>query len=173
MKDPQLDYSIFDIFNFERKPVGINYLLKEPEGITSMVGKLALCELFVRAQTSEPFYVSRENIQCGEQVVGMAGFPPVMHSGQLGPHFEMFKTTAANRRVYEYMPLLGKDTIKCILYAPIDNLPTDPDIMVITANTAQAEVILRVSKRASPRLENKALSPLSRGAQRGAPQSLE
>ncbi|MBN2076813.1 MAG: DUF169 domain-containing protein [Dehalococcoidales bacterium] len=145
MSDTQLDYSVFDKFNFERKPVGISYLLKEPDGIPQMDGKLALCELFARAQNSKPFYVSRENVQCGEQVVGMAGFPPVMHSGQLGPHFGMFKTTAANRRVYEYMPLLEKDTVKCILYAPFDNLPADPDIMVITAETAQAEVILRAS----------------------------
>jgi uncharacterized protein (DUF169 family) len=145
MSQTQQDYSIFEKFGFQRKPVGINYLLKEPDGIEQMNGKLALCELFKEAQTRDSFYVTRENIQCGEQVVGMAEFPPVMHSGQLGPHFGMFKTTAANRRVYEYMPLLDKGTVKCISYAPVDKLPYDPDILIITANTTQAEIILRAS----------------------------
>ncbi len=145
MSPTQQDYSIFDKFNFERKPVGINFLLKEPDGIPQLDGSFALCELFKEAQTRDPFYVTRENVQCGGLVVGMEQFPPVMYSGQLGPHFGMFKTPAANRRVYEYIPLMAKDSVKCISYAPVDKLPYDPDILIITANTAQAEIILRAS----------------------------
>ena len=78
MSKTEYDYSIFDKFNFERKPVGIKYLLNEPEGVPQFEGKLDLCELFKEAQEREPFYVTRENVQCGEQVVGMADFPPVI-----------------------------------------------------------------------------------------------
>ena len=145
MSPKQRDYSIFDRFNFERKPVGVKYLLKKPDGIEQLDKSLALCELFKEAQTSNPFYVTRENIQCGKQILGMADFPPIMHSGQLGPEFSMFKTPSANRRIYEYIPLLSKDSVKCITFSPVDQLPEDPDLLIVTANVTQAEILLRAS----------------------------
>jgi uncharacterized protein (DUF169 family) len=139
------DYSIFNKFNFERKPVGVSYSLKKPEGIPQLEKKLAICELFAEAQTSEPFYATQENVQCGTQVMGMEGFPPVMYSGLLGSEFSMFKTPSANRRIYDYVPVLPRDSVKYIVHSSIDQLTFDPDVLIITANTAQAEIILRAS----------------------------
>jgi hypothetical protein len=90
------DYSIFDKFKFERKPVGVRYSLDKPEGIAPTDKSLALCELFKEAQNNPPFYIAQENVQCGEQVLGMKDFPPVMYSGQLGPMFAMFKNPGAH-----------------------------------------------------------------------------
>jgi len=145
MNSKQRDYSIFNKFNFERKPVGVKYLLGEPDGIERLDKSLALCELFKEAQTSNTFYVTQEDIQCGQQILGMSDFPPIMHSGQLGPRFSMFKDPSANRRIYEYMPLLSKDSVKSIVFSPVDQLTSDPDLLIITANTAQAEILLRAS----------------------------
>lgn len=139
------DYSIFNKFNFERKPVGIKYSLKKPEGINLLGKSRGLCELFKEAQTSKPFYVARENIQCGEHVLGMEEFPPAMYSGQLGPMFSMFKNAGANRMIYDYVPILPKDSVKYIVCSPLDEMSFDPDVLVITAHTAQAEIILRAS----------------------------
>jgi len=141
----QRDYSIFNKFNFERKPVGVKYLLKRPDGIEYLDKNLALCELFKEAQTSNPFYVGRENIQCGKHILGMVDFPPIMYSGQLGPEFRMFKTPSVNRRIYEYTPLLSKDSVEYVVYSPVDQLSEDPDILIITANMTQAEILLRAS----------------------------
>ena len=145
MSPKQLDYSVLDRFNFERKPVGVKYLLKKPDGIEQLDKRLALCELFKEAQTSHPFYVTGENIQCGKQILGMADFPPIMHSGQLGSEFSMFKTPSANRRIYKYIPLLSKDSVKCITFSPVDQLPKDPDLLIVTATVTQAEILLRAS----------------------------
>jgi len=49
------DYSIFDRFNFERKPVGVSFSLKKPEGIRQLDKSLGVCEMFKEAQTSAPF----------------------------------------------------------------------------------------------------------------------
>jgi len=98
------DYSIFDNFKFERKPVGVRFSMERPRDISPTDKLLALCEAFKEAQTSNPFYITRENIQCGEQVAGFADYPPVMYSGQLGPIFSMFKNPGANRRIYDYVP---------------------------------------------------------------------
>jgi uncharacterized protein (DUF169 family) len=148
------DYSIFKRFEFERSPVGISYSLKKPQGIRQLDKSLAICEMFKEAQTSPPFCATLENVQCGTQVVGMEAFPPVMHSGQLGSEFSMFKTPSANRRVYDYMPILPKDTARYIIHASLDELTFDPDVLIVTANVAQAEVLLRASSYSDGRMWN-------------------
>jgi uncharacterized protein (DUF169 family) len=145
MSRKKRDYSIFEKFNFERKPIGVKFSLSKPEGIVQSDKSLAVCELFREAQTGKPFYVSQENIQCVEHVIGMLEFPPIMYSGQLGPEFSMFKNPGANRRVYDYMPILPKESVKYITHFPIEKMSEDPDVLVITANTTQAEVLLRAS----------------------------
>jgi len=139
------DYSIFNKFNFERKPVGVSYSLKKPTGIQQLNKSLAICEMFKEAQTSQPFYATKENVQCGTQVMGMDVFPPVMYSGLLGAEFSMFKNPGANRRIYDYVPVLPRDSIKYIIHSSIDQMTFYPDVLIITANTAQAEILLRAS----------------------------
>jgi uncharacterized protein (DUF169 family) len=152
MGKTKLDYSIFDRFNFERKPVGVKYSLKQPEGIAPLDKPLAICEMFAEAQTGEPFYATVESTQCGEHVVGFEEFPPLMYSGQLGPSFSMFRNPAANRRVYDYIQVLPKDSVKYISHASIDRMDFDPDLLMITADTRQAEILLRASSFTSGKM---------------------
>ncbi|OGN98974.1 MAG: hypothetical protein A2Y58_01240 [Chloroflexi bacterium RBG_13_51_52] len=152
MSSKKLDYSIFDKFKFERKPVGVKYSMEKPEGIKPTKKNLALCELFKEAQTSQPFYV--KNVQCGEQVLGITEFPPLMYSGQLGPLYAMFKTPGANRRIYDYVPTLPKDSVKYITHASIDKMNFDPDLLIFTASPSQAEILLRASSYSDGKMWN-------------------
>jgi uncharacterized protein (DUF169 family) len=86
--------------------------------------------------------------------MGMSGFPPVMVSGQLGSEFSMFKTPAANRRVYDYVPVLPRDTVRYITHAALDKLTFDPDLLIITANATQAEILLRASTFSTGKMWN-------------------
>jgi uncharacterized protein (DUF169 family) len=146
------DYSIFDKFKFERKPVGVRYSLKKPDGIRPLEKSIALCELFKEAQTARPFYATQENIQCGDQILGMTEFPPVMHSGSLGQMFSMFKNPQANSRIYEYIPALAKDSVKYVALSSLDQMSFEPDVLIITASIAQAEIILRASSYSSGKM---------------------
>lgn len=137
------DYSIFDRFKFEYKPVGVKYSFEKPEGIQPAAKELALCEAFKEAQTSEPFYMTE--VQCGEQVMGQVDYPPLMYSGQLGPMFSMFKTPGANRRIYDYVPHLPLNSVKYIIHAATDKMNYDPDLVIFTCKPSQAEIILRAS----------------------------
>ena len=152
MSSKKLDYSIFDKFKFERKPVGVKYSMEKPEGIKPTKKNLALCELFKEAQPSQPFYV--KNVQCGEQVLGITEFPPLMYSGQLGPLYAMFKTPGANRRIYDYVPTLPKDSVKYITHASIDKMNFDPDLLIFTASPSQAEILLRASSYSDGKMWN-------------------
>jgi uncharacterized protein (DUF169 family) len=148
------DYSIFDKFNFERKPVGVKYSMGKPKGIKPTDKLMALCELIREAQTSEPFYLTTDNIQCGGQVMGIQEYPPMMYSGQLGPMFSMFKTPGANRRIYDYVPHMAKDSVKYISCAQVNDMNFEPDLLIITANTTQAEIILRASSFSDGKMWN-------------------
>jgi uncharacterized protein (DUF169 family) len=150
----ELDYSIFDKFNFERKPVGVKFSLGRPEGIELLDRPLAVCEMFAAAQTSKPFYATREQVQCGQHIIGMLEFPPLMYSGQLGPHFSMFKTPGANRRIYDYVPALPKDSSPYIFHSSMDQMTFEPDVVIFTANTRQAEIIMRASSFSDGKMWN-------------------
>jgi uncharacterized protein (DUF169 family) len=49
------DLSVFNRFNFERRPVGIKYLPNKPECIKKTDKKLALCEMLSEGQKGRPF----------------------------------------------------------------------------------------------------------------------
>jgi uncharacterized protein (DUF169 family) len=145
MSPTSLGYSLLKKFNFERKPVGIKYSLGKPEGIEPTDKLLAICEIIAVAQANPPFCISVDNIQCGSQVMGTQEYPPMMYSGQLGPMFSMFKTPGANRRIYDYVPHLAKDSVKYISCAQFDQMNFDPDLLIFTTNVTQAEILLRAS----------------------------
>ena len=83
------DYSIFNKFNFERKPVGVKFLFFRPKGMEqlAMDKNLSFCEMLAETQqTKTPFYFSKENNETcvGKILLGMA-FCPVerkRHSSQ-------------------------------------------------------------------------------------------
>ena len=154
MIEKQLDYSIFDKFNFERKSIGVKYSLIKPEGIPRIDKPMAICEMFGAAQEMDPFYAIPEDIMCGVQVLGLDEYPPKMYSGQLGPMFSMFKTPGANRRIYDYVPHLAKDSVYYFTHATYDKMNYDPDLMIFTTSVAQAEIILRASSFSDGKMWN-------------------
>ncbi len=132
--------SIFNKFNFERKPVGVKFLLNKPDGIK----ELAFCEMLGEAHKGSAFYASQENFPCIEpMLLGMADFDPVFASGQVGAKDGVFKEARANRRIYHYLPMLGKGTVRYVAFSPLDELTFDPDVLIITAAVNQAEILLR------------------------------
>ena len=98
MKSDPKDYSVFDRFNFERKPVGVKFLPIKPEGIERAKKKVAFCEMFNESLNRGPFYVQKEDFICVETLVlGMEDPEPVLISGAAGGGAGLFKEVRANR----------------------------------------------------------------------------
>jgi uncharacterized protein (DUF169 family) len=56
------DLSIFNKFNFENPPVGVEFLFFRPEGIEQLDKSLAACEMIKEVQQKgTPFYFTVEN----------------------------------------------------------------------------------------------------------------
>ena len=146
MNSKSRDYSIFDKFNFERKPVGVKFLFNKPEGFERLDKNLAFCEMIKEAQMGEkPFYVEPENQACkpGAYVWGVDS-PKAFESGLFGVALKVFKETRADVKIHQHVRRLEKGIVNYIGFSPLDRLPFDPDLLIVlTDNVSQSEIILR------------------------------
>ena len=70
---------------------------------------------------------------------------PIFESGQIGYKDGIFKEARANRRIYQNIPRLAKGSVNYVAFSPLDKLTFEPDLLTVTANISQAEIILRDS----------------------------
>lgn len=145
MRPLQTDLSIYRKFNFEKPPVGVKFLLNRPEGIGQLDKTLSFCEMIKEAQRREtPFYFSKENEGCvGKTVLGMEEMPLFVEGGHIGPKFGIFQEPRANNKIYEYIPKFRPGLVNYVALSPLDKLAFEPDVLILTATTSQAEILLR------------------------------
>jgi uncharacterized protein (DUF169 family) len=138
------DYSVFDKFRFERKPVAVKFLPTRPEGVERLSKALNFCEMLGEAHTSAPFYAQREDFHCIEPfLLGMEDPEPIYISGLFGGQENLFKEARACRKMYEYLPMMLKGSVNYVAFGAIDQAPFDPDVLVLTATLEQAQTLLR------------------------------
>ncbi len=138
--------SILDKLDLARPPVGVRFLPNKPDGIKQLDKTLDFCEMLVEAQEANRFYAAKDNFTCvGPLLLGMVDHEPVFEMGLVGPRLEIFKDARANRRVYQVVPKLTKGTINCVAFSPLHKLTFEPDVLIVTANPSQAEILLRAS----------------------------
>lgn len=155
------DLSIFERFKFERKPVGVKYLLLKPGGIKELDKKLAFCEMLPEAQNGNSFYVTKDSFECvGPILLGMVGHDPIFESGQIGPRLSIFEEARANARLYPYIPRIPSGTVNYVAFAPLDKLTFEPDVLVLAANVTQLEVLLRASSYRTGKLWTSKATPV-------------
>jgi uncharacterized protein (DUF169 family) len=100
--------------------------------------------MLVEAQQGNAFYVTKDDFTClGPLLLGMIAEDPIFESGQVGPKLGVFKDPRANRRIYQYLPRLAKNTVKYVAFAPLDKLTFEPDLLIILASVTQAEIFIR------------------------------
>jgi uncharacterized protein (DUF169 family) len=139
------DLSVYGKFNFKRQPVGVKFLPTRPEGIEQLDKTLSFCEMIKEAQDrGTPFYFARENESCfGKALLGMEDLPAFAEAGEVGIKLEIFQEARANSNLYQYLTLLPRGVVNYVAYATLDKLAFEPDLLIILADTSQAEIILR------------------------------
>ena len=144
MTQPEQDFSILDRFEFTYKPVGMKFLLNKPKGIEKLDRNVPICQMFREAQDMPPFYASADNFTCVDRLLlGFMDPEPFYEAGQIGAKERIYRDARANRRIYQYIDKIPPGTVRHVAFSPVDELPFDPDLLVITARPDQAEVILR------------------------------
>jgi uncharacterized protein (DUF169 family) len=140
------DYSALDKFNFERKPVGVKFVLARPKGMKKPDKALNMCEMIKYAQEGNAFYVGEEDLACVgiEQVIlGMKDADPLLVSGAFGGAEGLFQGASSNRAMYQILPTMPKGSVRFAMFAPLDKMNFDPDVLIMVANINQAQTLLR------------------------------
>lgn len=138
------DLAVLDKFKFERQPVGVKFLAARPKGLKRPEKQFDFCEMLVEAQQGKAFYVTKEDFTCiGPLLLGMIDGDPIFESGQVGPKLGVFRDARANRRIYQYLPRLAKNSVSYVAFAPLDKLTFEPDLLIILASVTQAEILIR------------------------------
>lgn len=142
------DYSILNEIGFDLPPIGVKFSFFRPEEISPLEkdARHSLCEMLKKAQAeNRSFYFSKEhNETCiGKVILGMEDFAPFAESGQIGERLGVFEEARCNNHLYQFVPKLKKDTVNYVLFSPIDKLTYEPDVLVISATTEQAEIVMR------------------------------
>jgi len=139
----------FDIlrgFNFQYPPVGVKFSMTVPEDLPQLGKQLAICEMLREAQLSERgFYASNENHSCkvGPFILGQTGRDAGIVGGMIGPKLGVYQDARANRQIYMDMPRLDEETGPYTWFSRLEGIGFDPDLIILTANPSQAEVVLR------------------------------
>lgn len=140
------DLSILKKLELEKQPVGIKFLFNKPEGVRRLDKNLAFCLMPEEAQNSGAYYVDESHFECaGPLCLGIANDDPFSVSGQIGTKLglDIFQEARANRRIYDVLPTLRPGTCHYVIFAPLDELDFDPDVLLITGGARKAEIVLR------------------------------
>lgn len=140
-----LDLSVLKRFDFDFQPVGVKFELKKPDYISMIEKKVSFCEMLKEAQTEGSFYAEKESHECKAGLIplGMGESDPIFDSGQIGPKLGVYDDPRANRNIYTHMYKLEKNTVRYVVFSPLDELSFKPDLLIITAKPSQAEIVLR------------------------------
>ncbi len=125
--------------------VAVKFSATEPADLPRLGKRIAFCAMLKEAQDAGAFYASQDEHGCmaGSFVLGQIGHDPVLESGRLGPAIGVYESAEANRRVYAELIRFPEGSAPYTLFARLEDLSFDPDLLIIVAKPSQAEVILR------------------------------
>jgi uncharacterized protein (DUF169 family) len=142
------DYSPLKKLELSLPPIGVKFDFFRPEGVPPLDAdaKLSLCEMVRFAQAeNRSFYFSKENDETcvGKIILGMEEFTPFEESGQIGPRLGVFDEARCNQHFYQHVPKMNKGIVNYVVFSPAEFLTDEPDVLVISANPEQAEIVMR------------------------------
>lgn len=141
----QKELAILEQFGFEISPVGVKFLSQAPTDMKRLEEKMTLCEMLKKAQEGSAFYAGASDHTCdaATYALGQSDGEKQFLNGEFGAGMQIFRDTRAASRLYHSIPVIRRNVINFLALAPLDKMEFDPDLMIIFARTAQAEIMLR------------------------------
>ena len=155
---------VFKKLGLQFPAVAIKFYYSQPENVEQIDKSLPFCQFVREAQdTGKKFFITKDDDNCfGKMVLGMIDKPSLGASGQAGYDFGVFKTPAANARLYNMIPTLVRGAHNFVVFCPVSSCDFDPDLVIVVANTEQADIVMRATSYISGDLwESKTSNVLS------------
>jgi uncharacterized protein (DUF169 family) len=156
------DLAVLSKLNLSVKPIAIGLFLERPNGIDRLDENMRNCEMFKKVRERGPFYTDLENHKCDPALfaMGMKDLPPTYESGERGTEITVFKEPRIARRLYSYVPTLKKNTVNYIAFSTLENLNFRADILLLAADTNQAEILLRATNYTTGHVWSSKVTPV-------------
>jgi uncharacterized protein (DUF169 family) len=156
------DRATLEKLQLEIEPVGIKFLLRQPQDVPRLDKNLTLCEMLKHAQAGNSFYADAQNHTCdaGTYVLGQTEVPIQFLSGEYGAGLGVFSDPRAASRIYTFAPRIAKGTVNYIRLAPLSQMTFDPDVMIFLAKTTQAEILMRATSYKTGKMWSNRYSPV-------------
>ena len=159
------DYSVLDKLELDIPPVGVKFEFFRPDDLPQLDvnSNLSLCEMLRLSQSeNRSFYISKENNETcvGKIILGMEDFTPFEKSGQIGQGLGVFEEPRCNQHFYQFIPKLDRDTANYVLFSPAGRLTYEPDVLVVSANPGQAEIVMRAMTYSTGEMYKSSCTPV-------------
>lgn len=143
--DALRDLSALQALEFDYPVVAVKFSMTEPAHLPRLSKRVALCEMLREAQEVGAFYASKDEQGCraGSFVLGQVAHDPVAESGRVGEAIGVYESAEGNKRIYSEMVRFSEGAAPYVLFARLEELSFDPDLLIVTARPTQAEVLVR------------------------------
>ncbi len=126
----------------DKSPVAIKFFLREediPEGIKKIDENIRHCEMVQKAAQGEMFYATSQEQMCkgGASAIGLMEAPEKMKTGEFYQSLGRFSSLGSAKRTMDSIPKIDP-IMKAIIYAPLEKIKFDPDVIVVICKPAQA-----------------------------------
>ena len=159
------NYSVLEKIGFDLPPVGVKFSFFRPEDIPPLEegAKLSLCEILKTSQAeNRSFYFSKENAETcvGKVLLGMESFAAFAESGQIGPRLGVFDEARCNQHFYQFVPRFDMGIVNYVLFSPVGLMTFEPDVLVVSANPGQAEIVMRAMTYSTGEMYKSSCTPV-------------
>ena len=127
--------------------VAVKFCRNRPENYQQAEGTDMFCSFLKKAQDENmAFFTTVENDKCmGKVVLGMTDLETNHGSGQVGYEMGVFRTPAANARLYHEATMLKRGVCNFVVFCPVALCDYDPDLVICIAPTEKAQLLLRAT----------------------------
>jgi uncharacterized protein (DUF169 family) len=162
LKDLEVWMDTLSKLNLEIKPVAVKFLTRRPDGIDRLDKDMFFCEMPKAAQEGNSFYADVENHTCdaGAYLIGGRDAPPPYTNGEYGAGLRVFKEARAASRPYQFIPKIKKGMVSYVAFSTLEKLSFEPDLLILVANTAQAEILLRAMSYTTGKMWSSKYTPV-------------
>jgi uncharacterized protein (DUF169 family) len=165
MSEIRNNYAALKKIGLDLPPIGVKFSFFPPDGIPPLEesSRFSLCEMLKAAQAENRcFYFSKKHTETcvGKILLGMEDMVPFAESGQIGPRLGVFDEARCNQHFYQFVPKLDKGTANYVLFSPVDQLTYEPDVLVISANPEQAEIVMRAMTYSTGEMYKSSCTPV-------------
>ena len=149
-----MDYSemsrkLVNILKIDGKPVAVSLLTRKediPEGMGEIDKPVRYCQMLQNARFNDVITLATEekhSCKGGAAAIGLRDYPDNIKSGELY-YSKLGKEISLGiaKRVVDNMPRPIPGSIVATIVAPLDNTPTQPDVIVVFGNVLAARRIV-------------------------------